>query len=1084
MRKNRKGGGLLLAICESFEPVLIYEGDDDIEILVAQGTIERTKVRFINAYGPQEDDATDRILGFYQKLEEEIVLALENGCQIILECDANAKLGFEVIPGAPNCQSSNGGLLWSLLKRNNLTVVNSLDLCEGVITRHRITKNSEEKSVLDYLIISDGMCEFISKMVVDEDKIDVLTKYVGRKGLCKLVKSDHNMLIGYFNLTFTKELKNKRIEVFNFKNPLMQERFLQETSGDRLVRCFNPSNSLEQNSQSFKKTLTSIVHKCFKKVRVRTDKPSVIDEKLHQLDVLKRQSKEGTTTVGEVNKLEIEVQEQCAVKNAEAIREHVENLSNLSGTFSSNMMWKLKKKVCRRPAEPPMAKKDSKGNIITSPTALKQLYRDEYVYRLRHREIRPTFSTLKCLREDLWEERFKLLSKTSSKDWNLEDVTKVMRSLKTNKCRDPLGLSNELFKPGVCGPDLVKAIMILANACKNEVCTPTIMQYTDISTIYKNKGSRFDLVNDRGIFNMVILRKIIDRLIYNDKYEYIDNNMSDSNVGGRKRRNIRNHLFIVYGVINSVMNKESPPVDIQFYDLKQCFDAMWLEESMNNLCDTIPTEEWDNKLALVYQNNCSNNVAVKTPFGLTDRVSINKIVTQGGVWGPIQCSNQVDRLGKECEERNIHLYTYKGMVKILPLAMIDDILAIANCGIKSVGANTFINTKTELNKLEFSEPKCKHMYVGEECPFCPVLEVHGHEISKTTGEKYLGDIVGDTILGNGCNSKNVANRRSKGLGFVAQIMSILDTVSLGYFVFDIGTLLRESLLVNGILFNTEVWYGVSKSHIKELEDVDKLLLRSLLRAPISTPGEAFYLELGIFPLTYFLKGRRIMFLYYLLQQKTDEMLWRFFHVQWNHPSRNDWVLTVREDLRDLGITLNLDEIKSMSKEAFKELVKQKCSKLAFSNLLKLKSSHSKLKNLSYDNLAMQPYLVDGAFTEEDVRLIFLFRTRMIDVRNNYKNMYTDHRCPLCAIEFDTQEHLLTCPKLPVSGNILYKDIYGSDTTRMKVTFTALKTALSSREEILKQRQQQQPATTTATTTTEDNNNNTTTTTTTTVSNNS
>ena len=135
-----------------------------------------------------------------------------------------------------------------------------------------------------------------------------------------------------------------------------------------------------------------------------------------------------------------------------------------------------------------------------------------------------------------------------------------------------------------------------------------MMRLNNISTIYKNKGSRFELVNDRGIFNMSIFRKIVDRLIYDDKYEHIDANMSDSNVGGRKGRSIRNHLFIVYGIINSVMNNESPPIDIQLYDLKQCFDAMWLEESMNDICETIPRDEWDKKIALVYKNNSNNQV--------------------------------------------------------------------------------------------------------------------------------------------------------------------------------------------------------------------------------------------------------------------------------------------------------------------------------------------------------------------------------------------------------------------------------------------------------------------------------------------
>ena len=67
--------------------------------------------------------------------------------------DANAKLGYEVIPNDPNPQSKSGSLLWSLVQRNNLVVLNASNLCEGVVTRHRITKVSEEKAVLDYIIV-------------------------------------------------------------------------------------------------------------------------------------------------------------------------------------------------------------------------------------------------------------------------------------------------------------------------------------------------------------------------------------------------------------------------------------------------------------------------------------------------------------------------------------------------------------------------------------------------------------------------------------------------------------------------------------------------------------------------------------------------------------------------------------------------------------------------------------------------------------------------------------------------------------------------------------------------------------------
>ena len=50
--------------------------------------------------------------------------------------------------------------------------------------------------------------------------------------------------------------------------------------------------------------------------------------------------------------------------------------------------------------------------------------------------------------------------------------------------------------------------------------------------------------------------------------------MTDSNIGARKKRNIKNHLFIVYGIINSVLKGESESVDIQIYDLVKAFDVL------------------------------------------------------------------------------------------------------------------------------------------------------------------------------------------------------------------------------------------------------------------------------------------------------------------------------------------------------------------------------------------------------------------------------------------------------------------------------------------------------------------------------
>ena len=165
------------------------------------------------------------------------------------------------------------------------------------------------------------------------------------------------------------------------------------------------------------------------------------------------------------------------------------------------------------------------------------------------------------------------------------------------------------------------------------------------------------------------------RLIYEDKYEQINQSMSDSQVGGRKGKNIRNHIWIVNGIICDVIStKKKSPVDIQIFDYKQRFDSLWLEECLNDLYSAGVK---DDSFQLLYNVNSKTNVSVKTPVGKTARDVIRNSVTQGDVFGPIFCSKQVDTIGQECLEQNKYIYMYKGEVEIPPLGMVDDLLCVS-----------------------------------------------------------------------------------------------------------------------------------------------------------------------------------------------------------------------------------------------------------------------------------------------------------------------------------------------------------------------------------------------------------------------
>ena len=184
----------------------------------------------------------------------------------------------------------------------------------------------------------------------------------------------------------------------------------------------------------------------------------------------------------------------------------------------------------------PVAKRNNMGTIITNPDIWKSLYLETHVHKLRHRPMKEGFLESEMLKETLFELRLKLAKLRKSKPWTERDLDLVLKSLKKNKSCDPHGLTNELFKPGVIGSDLKESLLSLLNGIKRNCHFPEFIQWADNYLIYKGKGEKLDLDNERVIFIVCLFRGILMRLIYGDKYDLIHNNMSDSNVGARKRR--------------------------------------------------------------------------------------------------------------------------------------------------------------------------------------------------------------------------------------------------------------------------------------------------------------------------------------------------------------------------------------------------------------------------------------------------------------------------------------------------------------------------------------------------------------------
>ena len=587
---------------------MVSDGGDEDEILVVQAKVGNQEIRIINAYGPQEDEQQNS-LSFWQNIEAEVISAADENCSIIIQLDANAKVGSPVIVSDPNEQSNNGKLLMEMIKRQNLFLLNATDLCKGKITRHRTTKNGEEKSILNYIIVCETLFLKLVKMLIDDERIHTLTKYVSTRGRVQKSESDHNLLFCQFDLSYrSKNSKEDRRTIFNFKNAESQEMFHEITSkSDIFVDIVESKNCVEEKSNLFVQSLNRIFSQTFKKIRVnkaikRSNSTEEYMKVKSKLKILLRNSPNNEIKIFISRKIET-VEEiislDCSEENVKKVNDYIGSLEAENGCFSQCGMWQLKSKLCPRPLDPPTAKLDKNGKLVTNPQKLLDLYLETYSDRLRHREMKKEYADVFHLKNNLWKLRLEKCLQVKTEAWTEKNLKIVLNKFKKNKTRDPLGMVNETFKPGVIGGKLERAILSLLNSIKSESVVPTILRLANISSIWKRKNSKLSLESDRRIFVLCVLRHMLDKLVYNDLYPEIEANMSNSNIGAMKNKNIRNHLFVVYGKINSVVRGESPCVDIQIFDLIKCFDVLWLEDVMNDLYDSVPHSGQNDKLAFL-----------------------------------------------------------------------------------------------------------------------------------------------------------------------------------------------------------------------------------------------------------------------------------------------------------------------------------------------------------------------------------------------------------------------------------------------------------------------------------------------------
>ena len=264
--------------------------------------------------------------------------------------DSNCWLGDNIIPGDSNkITNSNGRMFKNFMQRNkDLHLVNAMSICEGIVTRQRVTDLLNEKSAIDLFLVCGKLKPFIQKMVVDEKQENPLTNFNGFNRGKKITESDHNRLELILKIE-TPQIKPQREELFNFKSVLGQNKFFDLTNNsEKLRKCFKTEENFLNQASKFEKTLTGVFHHAFKKIRGKKQKQdkTEIGDFMNKRKRLKCEIKvfPNPDAINSLEQVEKQIASLISNKNRDRVNKVLQNISNTDSSCNSLGMWKEIKK--------------------------------------------------------------------------------------------------------------------------------------------------------------------------------------------------------------------------------------------------------------------------------------------------------------------------------------------------------------------------------------------------------------------------------------------------------------------------------------------------------------------------------------------------------------------------------------------------------------------------------------------------------------------------------------------------------------------------------------------------------------------
>ena len=496
-----------------------------------------------------------------------------------------------------------------------------------------------------------------------------------------------------------------------------------------------------------------------------------------------------------------------------------------------------------------------------------------------------------------------------NKEFTHDEIIKLINNLKNNKSCGIDNVINEFIK---FSPNEFKALLVkLFNIILKTGIIPSSWCISFISPIYKNKGSKSDPDNYRGISLISCLGKLFTAAINDRLTKFVELNkiIGEEQAGFRAGYSTQDHIFALHTIIDIYLNKlnnRKTRLYCAFIDYQKAFDlvdraSLWSKLLLCNINGRI--------MKLIHNLYQNTKACIKLNNKISSSFNCNIGVRQGNNLSPLLFDLLINDFENELNTKyqglshlnNLFSQVFQNdeietFLKLYILLYADDTIVMADSAEELQLALHAVSTYCTKWKLKINVNKTKIIkFAKRKSPTPHIFKLNGENVEVVDEYVYLGT----TISSNGRYAKAIDKQVLQAQRALFVIKSKKDMYDLPI---DIVLDLFDKMILPILLYGSEIW---GYENLDSIEVFYRTFLKYILRLNKQTTNCMVYGEAGRKPLSIAIKSRMICFWHKTITGPSNKLSAKLLNLLNNLHEQNQhtspWLKNIEQILNTSGM---------------------------------------------------------------------------------------------------------------------------------------------------------------------------------------